>query len=133
MLDQYIKDIPLAETKDELHLMGGPQTLEFLNRFFQIAPIYKDPSFKREKEWRFISPHKPYGWPDLNYREGLSMIIPYDDVKISIDDSPLPIKEVIIGPTPHPKLSKGSVKSLLISNGITKAKVSNSVVPYREW
>ena len=61
------------------------------------------------------------------------MIIPYDDVKISSDDSPLPIKDVIIGPTPHPKLSIGSVKSLLISNGITTAKVSNSVCPYREW
>jgi len=132
MLDQYIEDIPQIETEDELPLMGGPQTFEFLNKFFQIAPIYKDPSFKEEQEWRFISMSKPHGWPDLKYREGLSMIIPYDDVKISIDDSPLPIKNVIIGPTPHPKLSIGSVKSLLTSIGV-KAKVSPSKCPYREW
>lgn len=132
ILDQYLEDIPQVETKDELPLMGGPQTLKFITDFFQIAPIYKDRSFKEEQEWRFISTPEPYGWPYIKYREGKSMIIPYDDVEIYNNDSPFPIKEVIIGPTPHPQLSKQSVRSRLISIGV-EAKVSQSRCPYREW
>jgi len=132
MLDQYLEDIPQVETSDTLAYMAGPQTNNFINEFFQIAPIYKDPSFSEEQEWRFISKPMPYGIPYVEYREGLSMIIPYNNVNIFRNDSNLPIKHVIIGPTPHPKLSIGSVKGLLISSGIT-ADVSESCCPYREW
>lgn len=133
LLDQYLEDVPQVETSDELPFMGGPQTNKFISEFFQIAPIYKDPSFIEEQEWRFISAPRPYGFPWVEYREGLSMIIPYDNVNIFRDDSNLPIKHVIIGPTPHPQLSLNSVKGLLISNGLAATKVSKSRCPYRYW
>ncbi|MDP3110818.1 MAG: hypothetical protein Q8M71_01795, partial [Thermodesulfovibrionales bacterium] len=42
------------------------------------------------------------------------------------------IDRIIIGPTPHKKLSKRSVEILMKKEGIN-CKVENSRIPYRTW
>ena len=60
------------------------------------------------------------------------MLIPYVEFKLTDDpNQPLPIEEIIIGPTPHEDLSKASVEAYLSVNGVTSCKVISSGIPYR--
>ena len=61
------------------------------------------------------------------------MIIPYIEIPISSEGHSGIIEEVIIGPTPHNELSKGSVKMLLANNNFASKNVKCSSTSYRSW
>ena len=91
--------------------------------------MLKHPKFKEENEWRLVMwfPNE-----ELRFREGKSMLIPYSAFYLSDEKKNMPIRRVIIGPTPHRELSKYSVEGLLEGNGIKDCEISFSEVPFRE-
>lgn len=106
---------------------------EFVSKFFQISPMLKDSSFSEEKEWRLISDPIPVNNPQVRFREGKSMIIPYFEFKLVKEDEHLSIRRIFIGPTPHNNLSNGSVRDLLFANGVKSWEIRLSRIPYRGW
>jgi hypothetical protein len=58
------------------------------------------------------------------------MLIPYVELDLSDKDGKLPINKIIVGPTPHPELSKMSVHSLLKSCEYS-IEIESSKIPYR--
>ena len=49
----------------------------------QVFALIKDPSFREECEWRIISKYYPkYTVPEIKFREGASMLVPYIEIKI---------------------------------------------------
>jgi hypothetical protein len=60
------------------------------------------------------------------------MIILYVE-GIFLDNDKLPISKIIVGPTPHPELSRLSVQSLLKSESYEGVEVEVSNIPYRSW
>lgn len=46
---------------------------------------------------------------------------------------PLPIKELVIGPTPNQELSIKSIEKLIVKHGIQSCDVVLSEIPYRAW
>jgi hypothetical protein len=99
-------------------------------KIMEISSYLKDESFIDEEEYRIVVEKEKSD--ETMYRQGNSMIIPYIEVNFSDDDGKLPISKIIVGPTPHPELSKMSVSSLLKSKGYD-IEVEISKIPYRSW
>jgi hypothetical protein len=134
LLQKSIDKIPEEEVDDSvLFDILTPISNELFNAFFQIAPMFKDPSFFEEKEWRFVSRAIEFGSRNVKYRQGVSMIIPYYEIKILTDDNIIPVETIVIGPTQNPELSKESIRGLLKTKGNEKVSILSSKTPYREW
>jgi len=103
---------------------------KFILNVLRISPRIKHESFSKELEYRinYISNVDE----EKHYREGKSMITPYIKFSPTDGNSLLPITKVVVGPTPHPELSKSSVELLLKSNGYD-IPVECSKIPYRSW
>lgn len=100
-----------------------------------IAPSFKDEAFESEDEWRIViirSKPDDATFP-LEYRDGNSMLLPYINLPLTLSSSAL--TKVLIGPTPHPALSKQSVEDFLRCHwpDYPPDRVVNSKVPFRNW
>ncbi len=101
----------------------------------QYAPIIKHNSFKDEQEWRvIIGPISPRN-KCIDHRPGTSMLIPYYKLSLKDEKGQLPLKRIVIGPTPHKKQSVSSVKGFLKNLGYpdNAVEVVPSKVPFRNW
>src|SRR5215208_6670027 len=104
---------------------------DFATRLAQIAPRIKHESFKDEKEWRLVAEN--VSALELCHRPGESMLIPYYKIPISADDKFDSIREIVVGPTPHPKLSAASVESLAIAARLVNPEIKTTSIPFRNW
>ncbi len=97
-----------------------------------VSSIFKSDSFFEESEWRlFHFRRSKDNIKDIKYRNGRSLIIPYLELEIEDKYKSTPLKEVIIGPSPHLEPSKKSANMLLKSNNF-ECKVSESKIPFRK-
>ncbi|MDE8349482.1 MAG: hypothetical protein POG74_08370 [Acidocella sp.] len=96
---------------------------------------FKDFSFKQESETRMVIPYETAD----NYYEGGTRfrvsplgLIPYICTGSHKDLSgPLPITEVVVGPSPRQELIGASIRTFLDAKGYNAAVVRMSSVPYR--
>jgi len=98
-----------------------------------IAPALKDQTFQEEKEWRLVALGSSFDAVALSFRAGRSMLVPYYEYRVDTQDSTLPISEIIVGPTPHPELSRHAVETMLSKHNVHKVNLSSSGIPYRTW
>ena len=61
------------------------------------------------------------------------MPVPYLEVPLELQDQPIGLSEVIVGPCPHASEANESVEMLLSSAGFRGVQVKNSEIPYRNW
>lgn len=109
---------------------------QHLRPFGLRAITTKDNSFREEAESRFVlSCDFPdfEQFSDIKFRTGRSMITPYLEIPLCLDNHTPEIKRVIVGPCPHPSEAVQSVEMLLKSKGITGVEVVASKIPYRNW
>ena len=104
----------------------SPDTNPFYLEFIRLAPRIKNPAFSEEKEWRLVSDLKWADDPHMGYREGSTMLIPH----YAIPADPLPIQEVIVGPTRHMRLAVRAMQHYLGQKKV-RSQVIPSKVPYR--
>ncbi len=106
-----------------------------------LAPRFKHPNFAAEREWRFVyvsqswSAHEPepvHPTLPLRFRIGGSLLTPYLSPQIG-QGSASPIREILVGPHPHPGLSASAVHSLVEQLGMSECTVSVSESPFRDW
>ncbi len=119
-----------SSAKEEMPLPPGGNLNAYLHRY---APILKDHSFREEKEWRLISRPLMCSSKAFEFRAGNSMLIPYYKLRLGADPAALKIKEVVVGPTPHPHQSAMSARSFLVRHSLRDVAVVPSAVPYRSW
>jgi hypothetical protein len=116
------------------------RTLAFEKGIMRVGVFFKDQPFSEENEWRIVSGPTSIRAAEVDFRVGRSMLIPYFKVPIGTGNKSA-ISEAIIGPCPHPELSKSSLTMLLIREGIKRAEgqdgrpieIRNSSIPYRNW
>jgi hypothetical protein len=60
------------------------------------------------------------------------MLVPYYTHRFS-KKAPVPIEEIVIGPTPHYVLARDATRSLLSDHGSPSSTVRSSLIPYRNW
>jgi len=86
-------------------------------------------------EWRLVA--ATVSARELHHRPGRSMLIPYYKIPIGDDDKFDSIREIVVGPTPHPDLSAASVESLAIAAGLVNPdntpKTKTTSIPFRDW
>lgn len=101
--------------------------------FLQVLPVIKHSSFKEEAEWRVISPYYPnYSVPEIEYREGASMLLPYIHVEIKQDDDGPLFDEVLLGPSGDINLSMSALSNFLSKAGAS-ARTESCGIPFRKW
>ena len=114
------------------------QNEEFINActdysftILMYSTYFKHTSFHEEKEWRLICYSHGKSNLQVKFRPGTSLIVPYCDIDLSVDNQ-FTATGVVVGPTPHPDLSKKSIERVVEAcNG--NITVSNSNIPYRHW
>lgn len=130
----------------EIDISKGPPNQEyhkFLEEFrgdiLQVFSTIKHPAFKEEKEWRLISKYyESYVVPDIKYREGASMLVPFIELKIQRwHDNPqhthsVYFESVCLGPSQHSNLSFNALQNFLSNKRISHMTIGSGV-PYREW
>jgi Protein of unknown function (DUF2971). len=100
----------------------------------RIAAILKHPSFHEEKEWRIVSPvvANTAESPVL-FREGHAMLVPYIEFNLSMDDKPLIMDHLYLGPTANINISMHSLKMFLEQNGIVPQRgIDFCQIPFRQ-
>ncbi len=101
----------------------------------RIAAILKHPSFKEEEEWRIVSPiFTNYVESPINYREGVSMLLPYIEFSLIQEGvTKIEIQHIFLGPTPNNNLSMTSLSRYLSKARVSpKEGVTACGIPYRE-
>ena len=105
----------------------------FINQYArdicQVLAIIKHSAFSEEREWRLISSYKTYESPEIKFREGASMLVPYID--IDLKSKPY-FGGIFLGPSLHQDLSYSSLSMFLNKHQIAETIVTPSI-PYREW
>ncbi|MGN6365835.1 DUF2971 domain-containing protein [Asticcacaulis taihuensis] len=106
----------------------------FESDLLKIAALIKNPAFHEENEWRVISPIiSNYVNSPIEYREGISTLVPYLNFRLSITDK-ISLERVYIGPTPKMNLSMHSFPKFLSINGASPREgTCNSSLPYTTW
>jgi hypothetical protein len=106
---------------------------DLATRLALIAPRIKHKSFEDEREWRLVA--ASVSAHELHHRPGRSMLIPYYKIPIGDGDKFDSIREIVVGPTPHPDLSAASVRSLAIAAGLDRKglKIRPTSIPFRNW
>jgi len=125
---------------DELGNVAGGMALS--TKLDLFALVFKNEKFKHESEWRIFSPsiegrsaNQVQEKPELAFREGKSMLIPFLKVRLKDDKGCFPLESVVVGPGPNMEQSLRSVRSLLMSEDLlwVANKSVNSDIPYRNW
>jgi len=45
----------------------------------------------------------------------------------------LPIREIVIGPTPNVEIAANAISQVMLKNKLKRVKIKRSKVPYRTW
>lgn len=100
----------------------------------RIAAILKHPSFREEKEWRIVSPIMANdGDAPILFREGHAMLVPYIEFDIGLEDAPLAMDHLFLGPTANINISMNSLSMFLEKNGIIpKRGIDYCQIPFRQ-
>lgn len=135
MVTTFKQRIPQLDVSGRPHSQKYYEYLEeFKGTILQVLAILKHPSFNEEREWRIVSPYFPrYTGPEIRFREGASMILPYIEIDISGGGSEQKLFEtVILGPSEHPNLSMAAISNFLANKKVCTT-TENCLIPYREW
>jgi Protein of unknown function (DUF2971) len=120
-------DAPKAHPSQKYH----PFLEEFRKDILQVLAIVKHEAFSEEREWRIVSPYFPkYTVPDVKFREGASMLLPYTELELPRDG--YLFHEVVLGPSQDANLSMSALATYLSNRGVCNTTV-NSMVPLRDW
>lgn len=104
----------------------------------RCGPWMKHEGYESEKEWR-IARKLPNAAIDkeVHFRTGRSYIVPYVKLCLSAGIGKNLIKEIWIGPAPHPEVSDAGVWHLLRRSPFSKRGAEPvlrmSTIPYRDW
>ncbi len=106
----------------------------FRGDILQLFSIIKHPCFKEEREWRIITNYYPkYTIPQIKFREGASMLVPYFEISIDPNEKEkLLFEEVVLGPSQHNNLSHSALSNFLSNKEVCNKTISSGI-PYREW
>jgi hypothetical protein len=99
----------------------------------RIAAVLKHPTFEEEQEWRIISPVMHTLTDRVEFREGISMLIPYFNFDLRDEAGRLMLEHVYLGPTSNTDLSMNSLALYLEQCGASPRRgITYCDIPYRK-
>ena len=136
-------------------VLGIAEQLE--KAILTYSACFKHSRFSEEDEWRLVSIPVSYTDDNFKFRVGLSTINPYyvmnivgknnEDGKVVNGPWYRIIDRVIVGPCPHPRLSRESIVGMMIKYRVSdpgdagrhdyadllRSRVIDSTIPFRHW
>lgn len=117
----------------------------FREGLLEFSTFCKHPSFQEEKEWRIVySRGNSSEHPAIEYRNSHGLIVPFvslrlpdsqvenNDLQQNIEFLPMPITEVLVGPSPDPDLKKiGLWQFLRSSSTFQNVEITGTDSPLR--
>lgn len=129
--DAYFQGLSEGSRKNEIQRALYDS---FIIDFVSVSPLLKHHAFREEKEWRLVSRPIRMDAPQVDYREGRSMLIPYFKLNLNEGSNTMPVTGIIVGPCPHPELSANSAVNFVQRTAkFTNISIRHSRIPYREW
>lgn len=118
-----------------------PDVYHKLDKFVELATLFKDPAFRSENEYRLTFIDMPELFEELgvksprrSFRAARGRLIPFipstQILPSEHRDFPLEISEVVLGPESDDLLEQG-VREFLDDNGLKQVQVRRSLVPLR--
>ncbi len=129
----------LVESDDYLSVFDGKTIMELDRDIIPQALVeilmsnirhYKDCGFKEEREYRLIRNSQDIETDKAHktkYRSNGKFIVPYSELKFK---NPIPITDIVVGPSPFSDKLKLGLELLLESEGYKCVKVKLSSIPY---
>ena len=109
----------------------------FPGRLILLGCCMKDKGFSEEREWRLVVFDSLFeGFPrpsPLQFRPGTRNLIPYIKYPLSKKKESLPLKSIVVGPSPHIVASDRSLRLFLQEKGLAKSADTMSAVPFQNW
>ena len=102
----------------------------FINSLLDLAAVFKNPTFNEESEWRVVI--RSSDAASVRHRAGKSFLIPYIPLPLDLTERGA-IREIVVGPSPHPQLSAASVRAYALNTLGYAPDITLSSVPYRFW
>jgi len=111
------------------------------NQINMLANKIKHPAFEEEQEWRFVKTFVYANHPNLKYRAGKGMLIPYFEISLVSSEEGSnefpPISEIYIAPHKNSRMSEKTVRTFLAGERSRRSDspfvhVKRSDAPYRE-
>lgn len=146
MVSEFAEQLASLISSEGKSISDGGEALRFhakhvYSQVNMLANLIKHPSFQEEQEWRFFKTSVYANHPNLKYRTGKGMLIPYyeiDLVDAESNSNKFPaISEIYIAPHKNSELSVKTMRTFLAGEGARcderlSILVKNSYVPYRE-
>lgn len=113
------------------HRNGSPHPAGYLEAYLRMcAPLFKQESFREEREWRMVLSCGDDAVPAPLFRSAGGVTIPYIEMAVWSKNTDF-IKDVVVGPNPKLELAVRSVKRLMEARRLGNATVTPSKVSYR--
>lgn len=133
--DEYNRDVMIMDNKwphnhDEEYVSHLARSINF------GVATFKNENFRHENEVRIVLSYDQadYYSKGVQFRATNFGIIPYICTgSLKGVDGPLPIDEVIVGPSSRQELIAESVKTFIYRNGYFDTRVSLSKIPFRSY
>lgn len=116
---------------EALARMAEPLTRRLLARVERVAPLIKWPAYAAEEEWRVIWVARAGNRHMVRYRTTESLFIPYVEIQLATDKTPMPVEQVYVGPGPHQEIATASLRTFLREVGVKLKLVRRSSIPLR--
>lgn len=120
--------------------IGGPAdaaTRESLRRnekeLFLFLACLKHPAFEAEREYRLVSPPIPFTDPSINFRAGMTTLVPFYVFDLLDDEvRHFPAADLVVGPTLDPEISRHAVHAVYQKYRVERTiTIHDSRIPYR--
>ncbi len=105
---------------------------DFMVAYAALAATFKHPSFAEEAELRLVAVSQDHS-RTIKYRQGLSFVVPYVEFVMAPEPEHIRLRAVVVGPSPHRRLSRRSVDHMLETFKVDCRCLSDSRTPYRAW
>jgi hypothetical protein len=133
LVEKLLNLIAVSHEEGKDDVMDGLK-FRFSSALLRLAPLFKDPSFKEEMEWRVISQVNRSSAATAEFRPGKSTLIPFQRFDLRDENQKIRIGQVYVGPNPHLKLSVGTTRFLFVCKEVSGPRqVEASSTPYRSW
>jgi hypothetical protein len=105
-------------------------------RLTSIAPMFKDPGFRLEQEVRIVHQLQESEYSDLKILQKKSMLSRHLPLRFPLGGPThrpkLPLKEIMIGPCRHRRITQVSIGTLLKARGYSDVPITFSNLPYQD-
>ena len=143
LIDQII-DRAAGNAGVNPHILETSLSAALAEAVIEFGAFFKDAGFWEEDEWRLVTDVKYYRDPAIGFRIGTSMPIPYYCLGVANKSWKNKIADIMVGPCPHPQISRDAVVGLLIHHFVNTdawptmatpahPPVRISTIPYRSW